>query len=65
MEPMERSEPLMVIRNQQVAGSIPAGGSNKIKNLIRTWFGHGWYFGRYFSVRWTGRWTSRLLSAPA
>jgi hypothetical protein len=28
MELMESLEPLIVLRNQQVAGSIPAGGSN-------------------------------------
>ena len=27
MEPMKCLEPLIVLRNQQVAGSIPAGGS--------------------------------------
>jgi hypothetical protein len=33
MEHRECLEPLPVIRNQQVAGSIPAGGSNKIQHL--------------------------------
>jgi hypothetical protein len=33
MELMEPLEPLIVLRNQQVAGSIPAGGSDKIKDL--------------------------------
>ena len=28
MELMESLEPLIVLRNQQVAGSIPAGGSS-------------------------------------
>jgi hypothetical protein len=29
MELMERLEPANILRNQQVAGSIPAGGSRK------------------------------------
>ena len=33
MELIKSLEPLIVLRNQQVAGSIPAGGSNKIKDL--------------------------------
>jgi hypothetical protein len=37
-----------MLRNQQVAGSIPAGGSNKIKNLIDRVEETGWYFGWYF-----------------
>jgi hypothetical protein len=32
---MERLEPEHIFRNQQVAGSIPAGGSIKIKQLLR------------------------------
>jgi hypothetical protein len=35
IELLERLEPAMVIRNQQVAGSIPAGGSISKKKLLR------------------------------
>ena len=33
MERMEHLEPVIVLRNQQVAGSIPAGGSRILKYL--------------------------------
>jgi len=59
MEQMGCLEPLTVIRNQQVAGSILAGGSNKIKHLTDKRRGHGWYFGRYFIRLWAGGWTFR------
>jgi len=37
-----------LIRNQQVAGSSPAGGSIKIKKFTQNDDRHGWYFGWYF-----------------
>ena len=33
-----------MIRSQQVAGSIPAGGSNKTNNLTKKDRKDGWYF---------------------
>ena len=39
-----------MFRNQQVAGSTPAGGSIKIKKLLHTMLGNGWYFGWYSSA---------------
>jgi hypothetical protein len=38
------------ILNQQVAGSSPAGGSDKIKHLSKGIKAVGWYFGWYFFV---------------
>jgi len=43
--------PWRLFRNQQVAGSSPAGGSNKIKKLIPHGRMNGWYFG-WYSLAW-------------
>jgi hypothetical protein len=45
---MEQLEADQIFRNQQVAGSSPAGGSIKIKKLLPNARVNGWYFGWYF-----------------